>query len=384
MLEQDGAGFADRVEDVGGADQLGVVDRVMRLVVQFGPIDGGDLEQIAQAHHPVGLEHVGFLVQTQFGGQHAAVQRMHVGLHLEAHDRCEAALAQLGLDQGQQVVGLLLGLFRDRVAGDPEQFAGFHHHARKQQIQVVGHDLFEWHEDLVGQGQEARHAGAQWHLDPGERGLVVVRVAHRDQQIERQIGDERERMGRVHGLGRDQGEDVAQVDLAQLPLLRLVQIVISLHPYAVIGQQSTHLLPDAPLVLLDVAHLGVAFGDLQLGAAPVDGQFLHAGAQLLLEAADALHEEFVEIGVDDGQELDPLQQRCALVLGLVQHPAVEVQPGQFPVEIPFRRVQVEFGRLGCCLIRLDQRLGGSRFAGPGTRSGGFCGFRGSSACLKID
>ena len=40
---------------------------------------------------------------------------------------------------------------------------------------------------------------------------------------------------------------------------------------------------------------------------------LHAGADLLLQAADALHEELVEVRRRDGEELDPLEQRVGLV-----------------------------------------------------------------------
>jgi hypothetical protein len=53
----------------------------------------------------------------------------------------------------------------------------------------------------------------------------------------------------------------------------------------------------------------------------------------LLEAADALHEEFVEIGVHDGQELHPLEQRRAGILSLVQHPTIELEPRELPVQI---------------------------------------------------
>jgi hypothetical protein len=57
---------------------------------------------------------------------------------------------------------------------------------------------------------------------------------------------------------------------------------------------------------------------LLFGAAAIHRQFPHPRTDLLLEAADAFHEKLVEIRADDGQKLDPLQQRGALILGLVQ------------------------------------------------------------------
>ena len=39
--------------------------------------------------------------------------------------------------------------------------------------------------------------------------------------------------------------------------------------------------------------------------APIDRQLHDAGTDLLLQAPDALHKEFVEVGRDDRQELEP-------------------------------------------------------------------------------
>ena len=60
-----------------------------------------------------------------------------------------------------------------------------------------------------------------------------------------------------------------------------------------------------------------------------DGQ---PGALPALEPGDAHHVELVEVAGEDRQELHPLQQRQRLVLGQLQHPGVEVQPGQLPVQ----------------------------------------------------
>ena len=86
-----------------------------------------------------------------------------------------------------------------------------------------------------------------------------------------------------------------------------------------------------------------ALGDLLLGRAAVDGQAVHAGADLLLEAADPLHEELVEIAADDRQELDALEQRRARVARLVQHAAIELEPGQLAVQVELGRAQIDVG-----------------------------------------
>ena len=52
-----------------------------------------------------------------------------------------------------------------------------------------------------------------------------------------------------------------------------------------------------------------------------------------LEPGDADLKELVQVAAENGQELEPLQQRRAGVERLVQHPAVELQPGELSVQI---------------------------------------------------
>ena len=69
------------------------------------------------------------------------------------------------------------------------------------------------------------------------------------------------------------------------------------------------------------------------GPAPVQRWLHHTRSEHALEAADLLHHEFVEVVLRDREESEPLQQRRALVHGLVEHAPVEVQPAEFRVEV---------------------------------------------------
>jgi hypothetical protein len=51
-----------------------------------------------------------------------------------------------------------------------------------------------------------------------------------------------------------------------------------------------------------------------------------------LEAADADHAEFVQVGGGDGEELQAFEEGKAFVGRFVQHPLVEFEPTEFPVE----------------------------------------------------
>ena len=85
---------------------------------------------------------------------------VHPAADLEAHDRREAAVAQLRLDHRQQIVGLFLVALGVGVARDAEQLAGLDLHAGKEQVEVVRHDVFERHEAArLADAHEARDAG---------------------------------------------------------------------------------------------------------------------------------------------------------------------------------------------------------------------------------
>src|SRR6185503_15566540 len=51
-----------------------------------------------------------------------------------------------------------------------------------------------------------------------------------------------------------------------------------------------------------------------------------------VQPGDADHEEFVEVAVEDGEELQALEQRPAAIAGLLQDAPVERQPGQLARE----------------------------------------------------
>jgi hypothetical protein len=134
---------------------------------------------------------------------------------------------------------------------------------------------------------------------------------------------------------------------AQSLLLRRGQVLPRAQRDVVLTQDIEQLEIGGPDVARERAHERHAFVDLLLRRAAVDGQVLDPGADLLLQAADPLHEEFVEVGVDDRQELDALEQRRARVLRLVQNTAVEGKPGELAVQVKLGGAQVDRRRGGC-------------------------------------
>ena len=68
------------------------------------------------------------------------------------------------------------------------------------------------------------------------------------------------------------------------------------------------------------------------------------GLDLVVDVRDADHEELVEVVLVDGREVDPLEQRNPWVLGELQDPVVEVEPGELAVEVEGRVRQIAHPR----------------------------------------
>src|SRR6266566_3547109 len=81
-------------------------------------------------------------------------------------------------------------------------------------------------------------------------------------------------------------------------------------------------------------------GELLGGCQPVRPIVLRRDARvhLLLQPRYPDLEELVQIGAEDREELEPLEQRVRAVGRLLQHAAVELEPGELAVEVVIRRV----------------------------------------------
>ena len=84
------------------------------------------------------------------------------------------------------------------------------------------------------------------------------------------------------------------------------------------------------------------------------------GGDLAVEAGHPHHVELVEVGGGDRQEAQALEQRVAEVVRLLQHAAIELQPGQLAIEEARRtrrRRRRRAGASACLHAFLQSRLG---------------------------
>ena len=100
------------------------------------------------------------------------------------------------------------------------------------------------------------------------------------------------------------------------------------------GERGQHVLHEARAMLANLLpHDGRDRRELVLGRHAVGSTLDDPGGHLLLEPRHPHLEELVEVAAEDRQELEPLQQRRARVQRLVEHAAVELEPGELAIEV---------------------------------------------------
>src|SRR5262245_33815438 len=136
------------------------------------------------------------------------------------------------------------------------------------------------------------------------------------------------------------------------------------------GEEGLDLLQEAPVLLVhqlvDPSHDGAERGG--------GGETVRAGrrvprAELSLEPRDAHHEELVEIGAEDGEELHALQQGHDGILSLLEDAGVELEPGELaideirlthgvplPLKVSRRSMPSRTPRVETVILRYPQRI----------------------------
>jgi len=315
-----------------GIDQVGLGDPHPCGVLQVGPVELVDGPQPSQLQGAVDdVDVVG--IELELPAQQRQRLLRHGGLRLEADRTTEAAPAQLELHRRQEVVGLLLVHGDVGVPRDAERVVALDLHPREERAQMCGDHLLEGHEALaVGHDHEAGQKGR--HLQAGEPAGVGDRVAHAHGQVERHVGDVRERVAGVDGQGRQHREDAVVEDVDQIGAVVVVERgpVRQQDPRLAQGrddlaQEHGGLTTDQ---LLDLRADGSQlFGRRE----PVGRRGSQPGGVLVAQRGHPHLEELVEVAAEDGQELGPFQQGEARVLGEGQHACVERQPGQLTIEV---------------------------------------------------
>jgi hypothetical protein len=163
------------------------------------------------------------------------------------------------------------------------------------------------------------------------------------------------RVRRIDRDGRQDRKDLVGEMLVQPGPLFRAQLVARQHFEADLAQRPPELVPAGLLAFEQRRDPVVNRGELRGRRQAVRARFGQAGAHLPLEAGHADHGELVQVGRRDRQEAQSLERRVLKVGGLVQHPRVESQPGELPVDEAPGRVRRDL-RYRCRLLRVVQKV----------------------------
>ncbi len=346
MVDDDVLG-ADGGEAIAAevADALGEASIVGREL-EVGPVVDDHRLDVADVEHAVEMEDVHGrrlrrdleLVEQEIAqlGRHGAVDR-------DRDQVAAAAALERALVEQHQVLGLFVDL-DVAVADQPEHRLLDHLVAREQARQVDVDQILERQEADRSTRQadetvDLRRQGQQRHQRP-----AIVAALQLQDRREAAVGNERKRMRRIDGERRQDREDLVDeilveprtLGLGELARLDdgdtgLAQLVLQVGPHLLlVGHQDRGALADRHQ-LVGRRHAVVA----QQG---------RPGLQHVDQAGHADHVELVEDAGGDRQEAHALEQRMALVAGLLEHAHVEGQPRQFAIDEALRTVGCYFER----------------------------------------
>ena len=188
-----------------------------------------------------------------------------------------------------------------------------------------GRDAFRHFDDAV---DDRRRHGQDGRL----HGAVPFLAAQEDGQVEVQAGEERERMARVDGHGGDDRIDFPFKEAFQPEALVVIE-----------GIDADEVQAAGLQFALDIGIIAVLIGDelmdhgldgieLFLRRHTGDIDMVDAAFDEVLDAGNADHEEFIQVGRGDGDEVQLFQKRIGRHDGFTQDAFVEFDPRTFTIQ----------------------------------------------------
>ena len=338
VLLAHGGEQVDRLGALGRREvRVGAREELRELEVAAVDVgDGEEAAQVERRRQAVDLA----VADLQLAGEHVEDLGVDVVLDLEPDGRTEATPGQLLLEGGEEVLGVVLLDLEVLVARDAEAEVLLHEHPGEELVEVARDDVLERHEalalhlgvEVLLDEDEARQA--RRHLDAGEVLAARLGVLEQHREVERQAGDVGERVRRVDGERREHGEDALGEEVVEGLTVVLVEVVPAHDGDALLLEGRTHVVLEDAGVLLHqlVREPGDALDELAR-LEPGGGAHGQPGGDAALEARDADHEVLVEVVGEDREEAGALEERHGGVHGELEHPLVELQPGQLALEV---------------------------------------------------
>jgi hypothetical protein len=161
----------------------------------------------------------------------------------------------------------------------------------------------------------------------------VARGAEPEREGQRQAGEQRKIGLGIDAEGGQQGKNLLGENAGGERLLLGVPVGRAQAPDAGGRQGGVEILRQARDLVADhAAHAACDQLQLPAGREPGDVAAPLAGVVQHPQPADTDHEELVQVGGGDGQELEALQQGHAPIERFVEYALVELEPAQFAVD----------------------------------------------------
>ena len=328
---------SDSVEQPFAPGQLWSHYRQVGAIFQVRAFYAGEFHQAGQIQGAVQGVHLERL-QFQIAGQYIANPLRHVAVNFKSNDRAPVAHFNLSLHAGEQVGGFIVLDFQVCIPGDAERVGGHHVDAGEEHVQIGGHYFFDVHE-IIGL-RFAPYFGVNlkivfvWQADQARRhvgdfdareSFTSMWIAHNHSQIETQIGNVRERVGRIEGQGRQRWKNLPRKITAQPSFLMMPQIGHAQNRDTALTKFWGQFLVPAVEGPFKMPEQCFPNGCQLLQRGPAVRWCLQDPAgYLATEAGDADHEKFVKVGGENGQELDALEEWIVGVQGLFENPPIEL------------------------------------------------------------
>ncbi len=348
-MQQDVAG-ADRLHHVDAGGERGREPVTERRIGEVLPVHlARHRHQPHEVHRAVHLVEV-FGAEAELLQQELGHLRRAVVGDLEADGVAEVPLRQLALQRAAQVLHVLLVDEEVAVARDPELVAAERVHAREELLHVLVQDRGQEHErravpvrelgrELDDPRQDARR------LHDRDAGVAPERVPplQLDGEVEALVEDAREGVRRIEPDRGQHRHHLAQEVVADPLRLRGGELAAAQELDALPLEVGKERVVQQPVLARDqvVRDAADRLKHLARGLA-VRARARDVHLDLLLDAGDPDLEELVEVGRDDAEELQPLEQRHGRVLGLREHPPLELEQPELAVQemalhVPRRR-----------------------------------------------
>ena len=139
-------------------------------------------------------------------------------------------------------------------------------------------------------------------------------------------------MRRIDRERRQQRENVVKEMILDPGPLGLGDVATVDQNDADLGQDAAQIAPDRLLIDGELRNRLVDQDKLFGGRQTVGAALRDALPDLGLDAGDPDHEELVKVIGRNRQKPDPLERGMAGIDRFLQHPAIEMQPGQLPID----------------------------------------------------